>query len=74
MTETRREEDEPRIPIADYDHPEQFPAAIRAAQFECPLSGVREGYNQARIKQNPNQSEQQIVWAELRIEPLSPSA
>jgi hypothetical protein len=67
MTETRREEDEPRIPIADYDHPEQLPGTIRSAQFECPLSGAKEGHNQARIKQNPKQSEQQIVWAELRI-------
>ena len=62
------------MPMTAQEHADHLPGAIRAVQFDCPLSGVKEGYNQARIEQNPNQSEQQIVWAELRIEPLSPSS
>ena len=65
--------DIPCKPIDDYEHPDQFPGAIRAIQFECPISDMKEGYNQLRIKQHPGQTEQQIIWAELRIEPLSPS-
>ena len=72
MTQTRREGDESCKPIADYDHPDEFPGTIPAAQFECPLSGAKEGYNQARIKQYPNQPEQQIIWAEPRFEAALP--
>ena len=61
------------MPMTAQEHADHLPGAIRAAQFECPLSGVKEGYNQARIKQRLDQTEQQIIWAELRIEPLSPS-
>jgi hypothetical protein len=43
MTETKRKGDESCKPIADYDYPDQFPGAIRAAQFECRLSGAKEG-------------------------------
>jgi len=74
MTETRREGAESRKPIADYDHPDQFPGAIRAIQFDCPIPDMKEGYNHLRIKQQPNQTEQQIIWAELRIDPALPSS
>ena len=66
--------DAPCKPIADYDHPDQFPGAIRAIQFDCALPNMREGYNQLRIKQHPNQTEQQMIWAELRIDPALPSS
>ena len=61
------------MPMTAQEHADHLPGAIRAAQFECLLSGVKEGCNQIRIKQLPNQTGQQIIWAELRIEPLSPS-
>jgi hypothetical protein len=33
---------------------------------------MKQGYNQLRIKQYPNQPEQQITWAELRLEAALP--
>ena len=55
-------------PIADFDNPVQFPGAARAARFDCPLAAMREGYNEVRITQRAGRAEQQIVWAELRID------
>ena len=60
-------------PIADLEHPEQFPGAVRAIQFECPIPSVKDGYNQVRITQHPDQAEQEIIWAELRMDPAPPS-
>jgi hypothetical protein len=57
--------------IADCEPASQFPNSVRAVRFECPLDSVRDGYNDLRVQQQPDQTEQQIVWAELRIEPAA---
>ena len=55
-------------PVPDLDNPAQFPGAARAVQFNCPLDAIKDGYNTATISK-PTKGHQQIVWAELRIEP-----
>jgi hypothetical protein len=57
--------------IADCEPASQFPNSVRAVQFECPLDSVRDGYNDLHVQQQPDQTEQQIVWAELRVEPAA---
>ncbi|MBI5092255.1 MAG: family 10 glycosylhydrolase [Candidatus Hydrogenedentes bacterium] len=61
--------DAPCKPMADGPDPKLYPTVARALQFECPLASAKEGYNNVRISQKPGQAGQQIVWAELRIEP-----
>ena len=53
------------------DHPDssQFPDVARAVQFECQISALKDGYNEVSIKQSAGQPEQQIIWAELRLDP-----
>ena len=46
-----------------------YPGAARALQFECPLASVMAGHNAITIKQTEGQGAQQIVWAEIRIDP-----
>ena len=62
--------DAPCEPVGDHAHPEDFPGAARAVQFDCPWSAaLQAGYNTVRASQRPGQPEQQIVWAEIRIVP-----
>ena len=56
-------------PLADADHPDLFTGAARAVVFACPLDALRDGYNEIRIHQSDDLTEQQVVWAELRIDP-----
>jgi hypothetical protein len=42
---------------------------VRALQFRCPLEALRDGYNEIRIQQPTAQPAQQVIWAEIRIEP-----
>jgi hypothetical protein len=56
-------------PVDDRPEPAQFPGVARAIQFECPLDALKDGYNELRLQQHTNQPEQQVVWAEIRIEP-----
>jgi hypothetical protein len=60
---------EPCEPAPDHGEPSRFPGVARALQFDCPLRALKEGYNEVTITQPANQAEQQIVWAEIRIEP-----
>ena len=55
--------------IEDREDPEQYSAAARAVQFECPMTAVQSGNNEIAIKQTGDQTPQQIVWAEMRVEP-----
>ncbi|MCP4644229.1 MAG: hypothetical protein GY851_27550 [bacterium] len=55
--------------VADLDNPGQFPSAARAVQFACPMAAVKDGYNEIAIKQTASQPGQQLVWAEIRVEP-----
>ena len=57
--------------VEDLENAGQLPGAVRAVQFECPLPAMKEGYNEVRIVQRADQAEQQIIWAELRIQPAS---
>jgi Glycosyl hydrolase-like 10 len=54
---------------SDHSEPGKFPGAARAIQFDCPLSALKEGYNEVRVEQAADQPEQQILWAELSIDP-----
>ena len=54
---------------ADHAQPGQFPGVARAVQFLCLIPALRDGYNDVHIMQQPGQPEQQIVWAEIRIDP-----
>jgi hypothetical protein len=53
----------------DYASPEQFPGTKRAVQFTCPLDALHDGYNDVHILRREPAGDQQVVWAELRIEP-----
>jgi len=44
---------------------------VRAVRFTCPLTAVHDDYNIVRLKQTQGQPPQQIVWAELRINPTT---
>ena len=55
--------------IEDAEDPAQYPGVARALQFDCPLATVKAGYNEIAIKQTDGPAPQQIVWAEIRIEP-----
>ena len=55
--------------VADGAKPAGYPGTARAVQFECPLAAVTPGHNAIRIKQSEGQGAQQIVWAEIRIDP-----
>ncbi len=54
---------------ADIKKPEQFPGVARAVAVECPLDALKDGYNEFHAVQRGDTPAQQIVWAELRIEP-----
>jgi hypothetical protein len=43
--------------------------SARGIRFLCPLSAVRDGFNQIDIKQKPGTPAQRIVWFEVRIDP-----
>jgi hypothetical protein len=58
-------------PLPDYPKSDEFPGVTRAVQFDCPLSSLKEGYNRVAIQQPSDRTEQQIVWAELRVAPGS---
>ncbi len=60
---------DPCTPAADAETPGKYPDAARALRFACPSRAVTPGYNEITIKQTSGKSTQQIVWAELRIEP-----
>lgn len=55
-------------PAADVAPPPNLPAVARAASFDCPLAAIKDGYNVIRLKQKPEQAEQQVIWAELRVQ------
>lgn len=50
----------------DVENPAQFPGAVRAIAFECPLDAVKDGGNVFAVQQPAGQ---QIIWAEVRVEP-----
>lgn len=52
-------------PVA-LDNPGQFPGAVRALAFDCPLEAVKDGANAFTVQQPAGQ---QILWAEVRVEP-----
>jgi hypothetical protein len=56
-------------PIADCSTSAKFPGAARAAQWECPVNGLKPGYNAFGIRQTGDSPSQQAVWVELRIIP-----
>lgn len=60
---------QPCTAAEDRPEPGQYPSVARAAQFACPLDALKDGYNEIRIQQRPEQPEQQIIWAEIQIEP-----
>ena len=51
---------------ADVENPAQFPGSVRAIAFDCPLDAVKDGGNVFTVQQPAGQ---QIVWAEVRVEP-----
>ena len=55
--------------IEDREDPGQYPGAARAVQFECPMTAVTSGYNEIVIRQSGDEAPQQVVWAEIRVEP-----
>jgi hypothetical protein len=59
----------PCKPSDDRAEPGQYPGVVRAVQLICPLDALKDGYNEIHIQQHPEQPEQQIIWAEIRIEP-----
>ena len=59
----------PCAPLADDAAPEKYPGVVRAARFDCPLAALRPGYNEFAISQDGGGTDQQAVWAELRITP-----
>lgn len=58
--------DTPCSGISDLENPGQFPGAVRAAVFACPLDVVQEGANTVVVTQPEGQ---QIIWAEFRVAP-----
>jgi hypothetical protein len=60
--------------IADRENVKQFPGAVRVVQFACPLSALKDGYNEVSIRQSTDSPAQQIVWAEIRIVPSEVTA
>lgn len=58
----------PCRPAEDLSGPPTLPNVARAVSFECPLDALKDGYNDIQIKQKEGPPEQQIVWAEIRIE------
>jgi hypothetical protein len=60
---------EPCSSVADCESPSQYPGAARAVRFNCPLTALKAGYNAVAIRQAGGQAPQQIVWAEIRVEP-----
>lgn len=61
--------DAPCTIMPDHATPAEFPGAVRAIQFDCPLTALKEGYNTVRVAQTPGQSDQQLIWAQIRIVP-----
>ncbi|HNR31706.1 MAG TPA: hypothetical protein PKI11_12530 [Candidatus Hydrogenedentes bacterium] len=55
-------------PAADLAPSQALPDVARAVSFACPLEVLEEGYNTVQIKQTGPDAEQQIVWAEIRIQ------
>jgi len=51
---------------SDLENPGQFPGAVRALSFLCPIEAVKDGANSVAVKQPAGQ---QIVWAEFRVTP-----
>ncbi|HQE83170.1 MAG TPA: hypothetical protein PLM14_09225 [Candidatus Hydrogenedentes bacterium] len=60
---------QPCAPIEDRPDPGQYPGVVRAVQFTCPLDALKDGYTEIHIQQRPEQPEQELIWAEIRIEP-----
>lgn len=52
----------------DAANTEFMPGVSRAVAFECPVDAIKDGYNTVQIKQKGSQAEQQIVWAEIRVQ------
>ncbi len=55
--------------LEDRPEPGQYPGVERALQFRCPLEALLDGYNEIRIAQPVEQPAQQVIWAEIRIDP-----
>lgn len=50
----------------DLENPGQFPNAVRAIAFDCPLAAVADGANTFTVTQPAGQ---QMIWAEARVNP-----
>ena len=55
----------PCAAIEDHPNPKQFPGAVRAVQFNCPLNLLNDGYNEFQLS---SESNQKIIWAEVRTD------
>jgi len=53
----------------EYGEFQQFPGAVRAIAFNWNAAVLTDGYNEIKAGQEPHLAEQEIVWAELRINP-----
>jgi len=42
---------------------------VRAIRFPCRLEDIRDGFNELHVRQVGGEAAQQIVWAELRLDP-----
>ncbi len=56
-------------PATDLADLSQCSGVVRAVQQLCPSGSLRNGYNEIQIKQLPGESQQKVVWVELRIAP-----
>jgi len=53
--------------VTTLENPAQFPGAVRAIAFDCPLEAVQDGANTFVVQQPTGQ---RIIWAEVRVEPV----
>ncbi|NOS71349.1 MAG: hypothetical protein HOP33_15625, partial [Verrucomicrobia bacterium] len=56
-------------PASDLADLSLFSGVARAVQQQCPSDSIRDGYNEIQIKQLPGESQQKVVWVELRMAP-----
>lgn len=53
----------------DHAQPDRFPGVKRAVCFTCPEGALRSGNNVFVIRQTGQEPDQQVVWAEVRMDP-----
>ncbi len=56
--------------VADHPTPADFPGCARVLQFEAPLSALKDGYNIVKASQSAPEAEAQLVWVEVRVDPV----